>query len=286
MIYDKLNITEIDIINIIVDSKLTISQISEQTKKSLSWISECVAHLENIDFIEIERKGLSRFVSPGSKSVSIKLQNLLNETNLNLYKILVNSRLMILPLLLRPGSNIKNIEKRTFLSYKTIKNILTLWKGMGIVILDNKTGIYSFNSIQKYLIQFVREYSENRNSRILKLTISKGTIVWQWRDEFIISISNNINHLNYVSAAMTRLNELDYELLNTLEYYYFSPSSEKINNEEAFIQSLRIDPNNPRIKRLLLKAIKKCKVNIELLQDNAKKYHLIKKLQSEVLQIV
>ena len=280
MFYDKLNITEIDIINLIGENKLTISQISQRINKSLSWVSECVSYLEKIDFIEIERKGLSKFVSPSSKSVSIKLQNLFNETNLNLYKILANSGLMILPLLLRPGSTIKNIENKTFLSYKTIKNILTLWEGMGVVIFDNKTRIYSFNSIQKYLIKFVRDYSESRNSRILRLTISKGTIVWQWRDEFIISISNEINHPNFVSSAMTRLSELGYDLLYTVYYYYFSTSSEKIDSEEAFIHSLRIDPNNPRIKRLLLKEIKDSKLNIELLFYYAKKYNVTKKLGS------
>jgi predicted transcriptional regulator len=286
MIKNKLNRTELKIFRLLLHNKPTITNIASKLNLSLSWTSECIDHLEDLGFIDVEKRGISKYVFISSKPPGEKLSLLMNENdNLDLNKILIGLKLKILPLLLRPGSNIKEISKKTSLSKETINNSLKLWKSMGIARFDKQTKMYSINSRQIYLIQFVIKYSEFINQEFLKEHLPNAIMIWQWRDEFLFSYPSHIKKSQFIEAALTRLDNSGYELLHVSQYYFYSPGLKNVSKEEAFVQSIKIDPNNPRILKLLRNAFDKKEVNRKQISKYARKYGLITKLEKEVYNI-
>jgi hypothetical protein len=199
-----------------------------------------------------------------------------------LNNILTDSKLAIVTLLLEPGLRREDIINRTSLSPKTIKNNLDLWRGMGIVRLDKKTKKYYIAPNQKYLNEFIVSYSNNRNRKMLKEYFNDAVIVWQWRDEFIFSIPFNIDNKNFQSAGFTRLDELKYDLIHASQYYKFDSVFEQVNKEEALVQSIFIEPKNPRAIRLLKAGLKNRDLDVNKINKYASKYEVKDLIVNEV----
>lgn len=265
--------TDLEVLQLVLYKKMNITRIATELGKSLSWTSECVSHLAEMGLIDVEKKGISKFVTLSSNSLGKNLSLLMTEsTHLNLNKILTGSGLLILPLLLEPGSKPEDISVRVSRSLRTIKDALVRWNSMGVVILAKKTGLYSLNQRQNYLLQFVLAYSEFRNKSMQKELISDAIMVWQWREEFLVFIPYQIEHPQFIAAAASRLDELGYEILHTSHYYFYSPKLDKVSKEEAFVQTIKTNPENPRIFRLLREGIKDNMIKKKNIQDYAKKY--------------
>jgi len=143
--------TDLEVLQLVLYKKMNITRIATELGKSLSWTSECVSHLAEIGLIDVEKKGISKFVTLSSNSLGKNLSLLMTEsTHLNLNKILTGSGLLILPLLLEPGSKPEDISVRVSRSLRTIKDALVRWNSMGVVILEKKTGLYLLNQRQNY----------------------------------------------------------------------------------------------------------------------------------------
>ncbi len=280
MFKDKLNKTEMEIlISILKDSK-TISQLADALGKDSSWISRNVNHLQELGLVIEKRKGKSVFVSIVKNPLGDSFTTLISEEPmLNIERILTGSGLRILPLLLNPGNNANEIALRSSLSLRTVKGLLSLWRKMGVVTL--KKGVYVINDRHKPLINFVKYFSYNTLIRYLKDSYPDATIVWHWRDEFIFAMEHPIHDERFISAATTRLYELNYDIVANKEYYFHNPMVKSLSEEEALIQSFLLNPGNPRIPRLINKAMRKGRIEKETLLEFARKYGL-KKITEEV----
>ncbi len=267
--------TDLELLQRLLYKQMTISQIARELGKSLSWTSERVSHLRRMGLIDVEKRGLSKFVTISANPLGKSLSLLMTESShLNLNKILTGSGLLILPLLLEPGYKPKDISTKVSRSLRTVKDALVRWNSMGVVISDKKTGTYSLNARQKYLIEFVKAYSEFRNRTLLEELIPEAIMVWQWRDEFLFSIPYQIDNPKFIAAAASRLDELGCEILHTSHYYFYSPKLDEVSKEEAFVQAIKIDSENPRIFRLLRAAIKDNSIKNRIIQYYAKKYDI------------
>lgn len=285
MFKEKISKTDLEVLRLLLYDTLRISQIASNLGISLSWASECVSHLASMGLLEVKKKGISRFVAFSSNHLGKSLALLMAETpHLNLNKILTGSGLVILPLLLEPGSQPQEISFRVSRSLRTVKDALARWTSMGIAILDKKTGIYHLNPRQKYLIQFVQAYSELRNATILKETNPKALIVWQWRDEFLCSSPRHIDHPQFITAATSRLDEFWYELVHTSHYYFYSPKLQAVSKEEAFVQAIKVNPDNPRIFRLLKQALEDNSITKAGIRYYSKKYDIEENIDKTVFK--
>lgn len=281
MLKDKLNKTEMKILISILKEPRTISQLAHALSKDSSWISRNVNHLQELGFVIEKRKGKSVFVSIIKNPLGDSFTTLISEEPmLNIERILTGSGLKILPLLLNPGNRANEIVQRSSLSLRTVKGLLSLWRKMGIVTL--KKGVYVINDRHKPLINFVKYFSYNTMIRHLKESYPDATIVWHWRDEFIFAIEHPIHDKQFISAATTRLYELNYDIIANKEYYFHNPLVKTLTEEEALIQSYLLNPGNPRIPRLINKAMSKGKIEKETLLEFAGKYGMKNKTKEVI----
>lgn len=281
MFKDKLNKTEIIILKSILKGPMTISQLADALGKDSSWISRNVNHLQELGFVIEKREGKSVFVTIIKNPLGDSYHTLISEEPmLNIEKILTGSGLKILPLLLKPGNNVNKITQRSSLSLRTVKGLLSRWRKMGVVTL--KKGVYVINDRHKPLINFVKYFSYNTLIRYLKESYPDATIVWHWRDEFIFAIERPIHDKRFISAATTRLYELNYDIVVGKEYYFHNPIVKTLSEEEALIQGYLLNPGNPRIPRLIKRAMNKGEIEKETLLEFARKYGLKKKTEEVI----
>jgi predicted transcriptional regulator len=278
MFKDKLNKTELKILLCILKSPQTISQLADALSKDISWISRNINHLQELGFVIEKRKGKSVFVSINKNPLGDSFTTLISEEPmLKKERILTGSGLKILPLILNPGNTANEIAQRSPLSLRTVKGLLSLWRKMGVVTLTK--GVYVISDRHKPLINFVKYFSYNTLIRYLKESYPDAIIVWHWRDEFIFSLEQPLQDNRFVSAATTRLYELKYNVVSGKEYYFHNPMVKKLSEEEALIQSYLLNPENPRIPRLIKRAINKGQVEKEALLEFARKYGLKRKME-------
>jgi len=282
MFREQIAKTELEILHLVLRRKLTISELTFETRKSLSWISDCVNHLVSIGLIKVEKKGISRYVKISSNPLGESLSILMSESpHLNLNKILTKSGLIILPLLLEPGSDIKEISMKCNRSTRTVKDTLVLWGGMGITFQNKESGKYTFNQRKENLVQFVKQYSAFRNRCILRNDFPEAIIVWQYRDEFLFSMPRRINNPKYHSAASSRLEELEYDIFHVSHYYFYSHQLNNVSEEEALIQTIKVNLENPRSFRLLINAVDQKILSKEMIFHFARKYNVNKSIVME-----
>ncbi|UCG71003.1 MAG: helix-turn-helix transcriptional regulator [Thermoplasmata archaeon] len=281
MFKDKLNKTELEILLSILKKPQMISQLADALGKDISWISRNVNHLQEFGFVSMKREGKSVFVSIVKNPLGDSFTTLISEEPmLKVEKILTGSGLKILPLLLNPGNRANGIVQRSSLSLRTVKGLISQWRKMGVVTLEK--GVYVINERHKPLINFIKYYSYNTIIKHLKESYPDATIVWHWRDEFIFAIEHTIHDKRFISAATTRLYELNYDIVAGKEYYFHNPIMKTLSEEEALIQSYLLNPGNPRIPRLIIRAMNKGKIEKKPLLEFAKKYGLKKKIEEVI----
>ena len=103
--------------------------------------------------------------------------------------------------------------------------------------------------------------------------------MWQWRDEYLFSIDQRIDLTDFLSAGPSRLEELGYDILHLREYYFHHPFIDLVSEEEALVQSLRTDPNNPRMERFIVEGIESREVDTQAILEFGRKYGLKKALE-------
>ena len=277
----SVNKTEVRALRTLQGKKMSVSELAMALTKSLSWTSEYVGHLESLGFLEKEKEKNNVFVSisrtPLGESLSVLISG---EPMLNLETLFAGPGLKIMPLLLKPGYSTGELVARTSLSMRTVKGVLPRWRRMGVVMLDD--GRYQINPRYKLLSDFLRKFSEHKNTCFLNETFPEAVIVWQWRDEFMFSIDRQIRDSDFLPAGLSRLDSLNSNLVHTQEYYCYDVEKDRVSEEEALIQAFYSDRNNPRIKRHLKTRINKLKQ--QKLLEYAGKYGLktmIKKMVSK-----
>jgi predicted DNA-binding protein YlxM (UPF0122 family) len=273
---------EVKILRLLKEDNMTMSQLSIELDRPKSWISNTLNNMEKKGLLVSNREGMKKFWKISDREFSNSLIKLINEEKmLNIDKLLTYSSLQILPLLLNPGYSVNEILKMSSVSRNSVYKKIQMWKGSGIVYLD-KNKKYRINPNQKILIEFLTAYQKYNNNSLLKEIYPKGIIIWQWRDEFIFSISNIINDTRFKKAAYTRLTDFNYNISYQNEYYMHTSYVDEISEEEALIQSLKIDEKNPRIKEIIIEQFMEDSINNESINEYCTKYHtktIIKELR-------
>jgi len=278
MFKETLNRNEIRILINIQRCSLSISQLADALNKNPSWISRNVNHLRALGFVDIKRIGRRVHVNLNDGPVGASISTLISEESmLNIETVLSGSGMQILPLILKPGNKAEEIAKRSSLSLRTVQGFLSRLRKMGVVTFSN--GFYVLSERHKPLIDYVKLYSYNAIIKFMNNIRNDASIVWYWRDEFIFSIEKTLSDHRFMSAATTRLRELNYDIIASKEYYLYNPLLTKVTEEHALIQSILIEPDNPRLVRMIRKAIKNEKIDRNSLIDYAAKYNIMKKVE-------
>ena len=266
--------------------EMTISRISRELGRSTSWTSECVDKLVKRDWIDSRRAGFSKYVRIGNNVVGERLITLINENgNLNFNLIFTCSGLRVLPLLLDPGSGIGEISEKTSLSGRTIRDLFRLWKGMGIIYHIKTDGRYQLSPIYRNLIDFVEAYSQHENKRKIKERFPTAAIIYNRRDEVLFSLDRPVSGGDFLTAAGSRLEELGYDIIMDSYYLFHSPGLDQVSETEAVIQTIWIDPINPRPRRILREYLLEKDPDMDELISFGLKYGLQTTVKREVDKI-
>ena len=278
MRHEGLHRTHLEILKYIYTEERMVSQIANHVGKSISWTSECIRHLVWMDLAVKEKIGLKVLVKPASNELSQSLELLIVEAPLiNISVMLDKAGLTLLPVLVDPGTTAKEMAQHTGLSLPTIRNKIRMWRGMGVVVRDSGPKRYRIPDSHRELRSFVVHFSQWYNRRMLADVLSGAVIVWQWRDEYLFSIDRRIELPDFSSAGPTRLEEL-----HLREYYHYHPIIDDTSEEEALVQSLKIDANNPRLMRFITEGIESRGVAPEAILEYGKKYGLKETLKKVV----
>lgn len=275
--------THLEILGYVHKGERTVSDIATHVGRSVPWTSECVQHLAGMDLVLKERRGLEVLVRSASSELAQGLELLMVEAPmLDLPALLDKAGLRLLPVLLDPGSTTREMAGRTGLSLPTIRGKLRLWRGMGVVLREASSRMYRLADSHGELVSFVVIYSRWRNRRALAEVLPGALIVWQWRDEYLLSADRQVDLPDLLSAGPTRLEELGYDILHSREYYLHHPLLDVVSEEEALVQSLRTDPNNPRMERFVVEGIRSREADTQAIMEFGEKYGLEEALEKVV----
>ncbi len=275
--------THLEIMGYVFKGERTVSDIASHVGRSVPWTSECIGHLEDMDLVLKEKRGLEVLVRPASSELAQSLELLMVEAPmLDLPVLLDKAGLRLLPVLLDPGATTGEMTGRTGLSLPTIRGKLRVWRGMGVVARDRGSRRYRLQVDHVELVSFVVSYSRWHNRRALAEVLPGALIVWQWRDEYLLSNDGRVDQPDLLSAGPTRLGELGYDILHSREYYFHHPLIDAVSEEEALVQSLRTDPNNPRMGRFVVEGIESRGADTRAILEFGEKYGLEKALEKVV----
>ena len=250
MLKIKLNSAEIQILSRLHEGPTTIRQLGKDLGRSPSWMSRCLSHMEGLGLLEVRKERRTATVTiPSSVLGSRLLTYLRGSTFPNSELVLKGLGLKILPLLLPVGSSAKEIVQACSVSKRTIASYLRFFKTSGIITVHKR--IYRINQRHQPLIELVRAFSEHVNIKIAASLTVPHAMLWQGRDEFLVSVDRSIDQNHYHKAADTALDEYGVGILHRSEYYLYSPHKRKISKAEALVQAFVIDMNEPRMARLL-----------------------------------
>ena len=268
---EKVSRTEARILRLFPRFQTTVSQIAELLDIDISWASKGISNLARLGLLEVEKKGREKLISVPDSPLGTALTTLqVEEPALRLDAVLGGPSLRVLPLLLAPGYSTKEVAERTGISIRTIQYRIKRWRGMGAVIpVDGK---YIINKRHPLIIDLMTEYSKHRNICHLKERHPDATIVWQDRDEYVISLDRGISDDAYSIAGATKLGYLRYDIVSRNYYYYYSPVDVKISEAEALVQTVRFNILDSRPLIWIRYGIKNKGVTKADLKKYAKKY--------------
>ena len=278
MVDERLNKTETQILRIFPREPIEVSHIASELDVGVSWASRCVSHLVSMGFISTYRQGMRVFVQIASNSLGDRLLALLSEEPaLSLQALMGGSKLCVLPLLLPPGYPSKELSLRAGITMRTVQLFIRSWRGMGLVSLENDR--YFLDPQNKLIVDLVREYSHHRNMHRVRIKYPEASIVWEDRDEYMISLDRKIEDEEYATSSTTAISQLGYDITYRNYYYYYSPVKGTISEAEALVQNLMCNPRNPRSRLYIQKGVQEKRVTRTELRKHAKKYHVEDKLE-------
>lgn len=272
---ERLSRADLAIIGAIPPKGIPLGRLAEAIGLSPSHVSERVRSLRELGLVRTQKCGLSVLVAHSDSPSMAALSALIAEgSGLDLEKVLTGPGLAMLPHLLAPGRTSSDIMKRTGLSQATVRERLRVWRGMGIAVRESRTCLYRLAPARRALADFAARYSEVRNMRILGRKVPGAVIVWQDRDEFLFSVGSGTGVAGFVLAGPGALAALGYDVAHSRDYWLGGRPGRKIKEEEALVQTMLIEPGNPRAVQWIRECVKGRGLDPALILDIAGKYGL------------
>ena len=273
MARERLSVADLRILSAVLSGALPAGRLAKAIGRSPSYTSECIRRLRKMELVETSRNGISVIVRPSANSVMDALAILLKEgSGLAMTKILTGPGLTLLPHLLSPGSTSRELIRKTTLSRATVMNRLRLWRGMGIISRDGSTGLYHLAHGHRTLADFTARYSARRIRRTLDESVPGAIILWQDREEFLLSVEAGTPVKGLVVAGPSALEKLGYGIVHSRDYYSGGRSGRKVSEEEALVQTFLTDRGNPRARRWILDGLRGLRISAARLSAHARKY--------------
>jgi DNA-binding transcriptional ArsR family regulator len=281
MLRDRMNRSDVAILAALLDGPLTVTSVAKAVGRSSSLVSERTTKLEAMRLVERRRGGNAVRVGFAKGRAAADLRLMMAEgPHIGLAEVLPGPGLLILPLLLPPGSTLMELRLGAGLSAPTVRGRIRLWRGMGLLQVGGSPHRYSIRPQLGHLIGFIESYAAERNQRFLESRTPAGTIVWQRRDSFLFSSRTEVPAPEFIPAGVSRLEELGYDVVSPRHCYLHRPGITQVAEAEALVQAVLMDPDDPRIARMVRRALAEHRVRGDELRGYAMSYGLLEPLKA------
>ena len=281
MLHDRMNRSDVAILAALLDGPLTVTSVSKAVGRSLSLVSERLALMEGMRLVERHRSGNAVRVGFAKGRAAADLRLLMAEgPHIGLAEVLPGPGLLLLPILLPPGSTLMEMRRGTGLSAPTVRGRIRPWRGMGLLLVESSPRRYSIRPQLGHLIGFIESYAAERNQRFLESRTPAGAIVWQQRDSFLFSSRREVSAPDFIPAGVSRLEELGYDVVSPRHCYLHRPGKTLVAEAEALVQAVLMDPDDPRVARMVRRALAEGRVRGDELRGYAKSYGPLEPLEA------
>jgi len=248
MVNERLSRWDLRIFETVLSGDKASGAIAKALGLSPSYTSECIKRLVGMGLVEVRRAGLSALVRPAKGGAATSLARLVKEgSGLDLPKVLAGPGLAILPHLLAPGMTANELIEAVSLSRMTVMERIRLWRGMGLVVRDRPTGRYRLAPGQSGLAEFIASYSEERIRNAAAEAAAGAILLWHGPEGFLFSVDAGTPVKGFAPAGPSALGAR----VATSRDYYLAGRRRRISQNEALVQTLLIDPQNPRVRRMI-----------------------------------
>jgi hypothetical protein len=265
----------------LLDTALSISELSEKTGVTKGYISRTVASLKHKGFVETSKRGITKKVALSSNLHAARLKSLLhNRSYMPLEELLQGSAIQILAVLACGSADFARLREESGLSKATLWRWIRRFKDHAILLSRNDE--YELPHDIKDIREFLENYSSYFAVSALKEISSTGNFIAAKGFEFIFSQKGEIIHENVRSTGLTSISE---EIpLMLVENYYFYPSR-TLSREEIAVHAIVADPHSKRNLTYVIMYILKAKLDLAVFLKIAKRYR-VEDIAGNVLKLL
>lgn len=278
-----LSSTDIEILVELTRNDKTIGSLTEMMGLSPATVSGSVSHLSELGLISVDKKGRSKLLHLIKNELGDGFRSfILQNPNVDPVKLFHGKGLLIMTTFIGHGSSIKEIIKRIKLSRSTVNRNLRKWKRMGVIWKRGHGGRFTINRNYPDLNIFLIRFSRHWLAINIIEELGDPLIIFNDGETVIFTYEGELAQGKYKPAAYTLLADNGFDVISTVDYYQFRPGLEDVSVLEAIIQAIRIDPLNPRPRKILHQYLKDNDTEIDLLMEYGKKYGIEDILKKEV----
>ncbi len=268
MNYD-LSALELRIISLL-DTSLSISELSEKTGITKGYISRAVASLKDKGFVETSKRGITKKVALSSNLHAARLKSLLhNRSYMPLEELLQGLAIQILAVLACGSADFTHLREESGVSKATLQRWIKKFREHAMLL--SRDGEYELPQDLKDIREFLEYYCSYFAVSTLKEISPAGNFIAAKGFEFLFSLREEIMHENVRPTGLTSISE-DIPLILAENYYFYA--SRTLSREEIAVHAIVADPRSKRNLTYVMMYILKAKLDMAIFLKIAKRYRM------------
>jgi hypothetical protein len=254
----------------LLDTALSISELSEKTGVTRGYISRTVASLKDKGFVEISKRGITKKVALSSSLHAARLKSLLRSRSyMSLGELLQVSSMQILAVLACGSADFDRLREESGVSKATLWRWIKKYKEHAMLL--SRDDEYELPHDLKDIREFLEDYCSYFAVSTLKEISPAGSFIAAKGFEFLFSLKEEIVHENVRPTGLTSISE-EIPLMLAENYYFYS--SRTISIEEIAVHAVAADPRSKRNLTYVIMYILKAKLDAALFLKIAKRYRV------------
>ncbi|MBU4077553.1 MAG: winged helix-turn-helix domain-containing protein [Euryarchaeota archaeon] len=276
----KLSALELRTISLL-DTALSISELSEKTGVTKGYISRTVASLKDKGFVETSKRGITKKVALSSNLHAARLKSLFhNRSYMPLEELLQGSAIQVLAVLACSSADFARLRDESGVSKATLWRRVRKFKEHAM--LQSRDDEYELPQDLKDIREFLEYYCSYFAVSTLKEISPAGSFIAAKGFEFLFSLKGEIMHENVRSTGLTLISE-EIPLMLTENYYFYA--SRTLSREEIAVHAIVADPRSKRNLTYVIMYILKARLDMSLFLKIAKRYK-VEDIAGSVLKLL
>ncbi len=265
----------------LLDTALSISELSKKTGVTRGYISRTVASLKDKGFVEISKRGITKKVALSSSLHTARLKSLLRSRSyMPLEELLQGSGIQVLAVLACGSADFDRLRKESGVSKATIWRWIKKFREHAMLLSQDDE--YELPQDLNDIREFLKEYCSYFAVSTLKEISPAGSFIAAKGFEFLFSLKGEIIHENVRPTGLTSISE-EIPLMLTENYYFYSYRTPS--REEIAVHAIAADMHSKRNLTYVIMYILKAKLDRAIFLKIAKRYR-VEDIAGSVLKLL